>query len=150
MSNPDLLFSLINISVMPAWVLLIFAPRWSLTRRVVHSVFYPMLLGIFYLSLMIYMSAYGPENTEGGFTSIAGVQALFAEPLGLVIGWAHYLVFDLFVGAWVARDALRKNLNHLLVAPCLLFTYVLGPIGLLLYIILRKVTKKGGWTLFES
>jgi len=29
-------------------------------------------------------------------------------------------------------------------------SFMAGPFGLLLYVILRKVTGKGGWTLFEA
>ena len=55
----------------------------------------------------------------------------------MLVGWVHYLVFDLFVGAWIVRDARRRGIHHGLVLPCLFFTLMLGPIGLLLYAGLR-------------
>jgi len=146
----DLLFTLANLSVVPAWFLLIALPKWSVTEKLVHSMLYPLVLGVGY-SIGLFFAVFGGMGAEdGSFTSIAGVQALFSVDLGLLIGWVHYLVFDLFVGAWAARDAKRRGFSHALLIPCLLFTFTAGPFGLLLYLILRKVTGKGGWSLFET
>ena len=145
----DLLFSLINLSVMPAWALLILAPKWSGTDKLVHSMFYPLLLGAVYMGGMV-MAAMGHGAEGGGFSSIDGVRTLFSSDVGMVIGWTHYLVFDLFIGAWEARDARRRSFHHGLLIPCLLLTFMLGPIGLLIYLGLRKATGKGGWRLDES
>ena len=145
----DLLFSLINLSVMPAWALLILAPKWIGTDKLVHSMFYPLLLGVVYIGGMV-MAAMGHGAEGGGFTSIDGVRTLFSSDVGMVIGWTHYLVFDLFIGAWEARDARRRSFHHGLLIPCLLLTFMLGPIGLLIYLGLRKATGKGGWRLDES
>ena len=145
----DLLFTLINVSVIPAWALLILAPKSSLTEKLVHSMFYPLLLGAVYIFGMV-MAAMGHGAEGGGFTSIEGVRTLFSSDVGMIIGWAHYLVFDLFVGAWEARDAQRREVSHWVLVPCLLLTFMLGPIGLFLYLALRKVMRKGGWSLEES
>jgi len=145
----DLLFSLINLSVMPAWALLILAPKWSVTETLVHSMLYPLLLGAVYIGGMVL--AYMGQGAEGGsFTTIEGVRTLFSTDVGMIIGWTHYLVFDLFVGAWEARDAQRRGVNHWILVPCLILTFMLGPIGLFLYLILRKLTGKGGWSLGET
>ncbi len=73
----------------------------------------------------------------------------FTYKPAVVAGWIHYLVFDLFVGAWEVRDARRRGVNHLAVVPCLLLTLLLGPIGLMLYLAIRAGTGKGGWSLDE-
>ena len=147
--NFDLIFSLVNLSVMPAWALLVFGPNWSVTHKLVHSMLYPLILGAVYAGLFL-LSMMGLGAEGGSFTTIEGVRNLFSTDVGIVIGWSHYLVFDLFVGAWLARDGKRRGVSHLLLIPCLFFSFMLGPIGLLLYVILRKVTGKGGWSLFES
>lgn len=146
----DLLFSLINFSVMPAWALLILAPKWNVTDKLVHSMFYPLLLGGVYIfgMCMAYFAGHGAEG--GGFTTIKGVRTLFSADVGMVVGWTHYLVFDLFVGAWEARDARRRGFRHWMLVPCLLLTFMLGPIGLVLYLGVRKLTGKGGWSLGEG
>jgi hypothetical protein len=69
--------------------------------------------------------------------SLAGISAAFANPRTLLVGWVHYLVFDLFVGAWEARDAQRHGIPHLLLIPCLFLTFMAGPMGLLLYLAIR-------------
>jgi len=140
-----LLFQVCNIAVMPCWALLIFAPGWIWTRRLVHSAVVPALLGSAYVSLMLF----GPAAPDGaGFGSLAGVMLLFSMPEVVLAGWVHYLVFDLFVGAWEARDARRREIHPALVAPCLVLTLMLGPAGLLSYLALRGLIERTG-TLVE-
>jgi hypothetical protein len=62
------------------------------------------------------------------------------------VGWAHYLAFDLFVGSWEVRDSQRLKIPHWQVVPCLLFTLMVGPVGLVLYLTLRRFTR-GHWVL---
>jgi len=146
----DLAFSLVNLSVVPAWMLLIFLPNWSVTKTLVHSMLYPLVLGAIY-TVGLFLSVFGGLGAaDGGFTTIESVRALFSVDIGIFVGWVHYLLFDLFVGAWEARDAKRRGFSHWLLIPCLFLTFMAGPFGLLLYIVLRVVTKKGGWSLMEA
>lgn len=145
----DLLFNLANLSVMPAWFMLIVLPRWSVTKTFVHSMLYPLILGGVY-TMGLCLSIFGMGAADGGFTTIEGVRALFSTDIGIFVGWVHYLLFDLFVGAWAARDAQLRGVSHWLLIPCLLLTYMAGPFGLFLYIILRVAAKKGAWSLFEN
>lgn len=93
----------------------------------------PLLLALVYLWLIA--TTFG--RTPGGFGSLAQVSLLFQNPRALLAGWIHYLAFDLFVGSWEVRDARRAGVRHLLVVPCLVLTFLFGPVGLLLYFILR-------------
>ena len=72
-------------------------------------------------------------GSEGGFSSLAGVAALFSEPWILLAGWTHYLAFDLLVGNWEMRDATKRGIPYMLVLPCLVLTFLFGPAGWLLY-----------------
>ena len=72
-------------------------------------------------------------------TSLAGVMALFDSPGGATIGWIHYLAFDLFVGTWISRNADAHKISRWFQIPILFFTLMAGPIGLLLYLLLRQL-----------
>ena len=145
----ELLFTLINAVVVPAWLLLVLGPTWRTTQIVVHSGIYPLALGSIYAICLIASLFFGVSSDGVGFTSIAGVSALFDHPNGVIIGWSHYLVFDLFVGAWIGRDAMRRGLPHLAVAPCLIATFIFGPVGLLAYVLVR-FSRGQGISLFET
>jgi hypothetical protein len=70
--------------------------------------------------------------------SVEGLRALFMSDGGIVLGWPHYLAFDLFVGLWIARDADAKGFSRLVQLPILFFTLMAGPIGLLLWLLIRE------------
>jgi hypothetical protein len=137
MLTPATLFSLANPVAMLGWVLLLIAPRWIVTRRLVLSGALPLGLAVVY-AVVIGVHYAGPRGSVGGFSSLAEVALLFQDPWALLAGWVHYLCFDLAVGAWEARDAHRRGVPQLLLIPCLLFTFLLGPAGLLLYAIARR------------
>lgn len=143
-------YSIINYLVMPAWLLLVVLPKHDITRKLVHSGIYPIVFGLFYLVLWVRALAFGESADGGGFSTLETVMTAFTHPNVALMGWAHYLVFDLFVGAWIGRDALRRGVAHWLVVPSLFFTLMAGPIGLLLYIVLRKATGKGDAMLNEA
>ncbi len=129
----ETLYLLVNAGVMPAWALLILAPKSGLTKKLVHSGVYPIVYGLLY-AVFLGLALFGGFADEGaGMSSLAGVTALFDHPNGVLTGWVHYLVFDLFVGAWIGRDALRKSIAHWKVAPILILTLMFGPLGLLSY-----------------
>ena len=140
------LFLIGNYSVIPAWLLLMVAPKWIWTRKLIFHAWIPLLLGSVYIYCFI-MARPAPEG--GGFGSLDAVQILFAHPYTALAGWIHYLAFDLFVGAWEVRDAQRRGINHLWVVPCLLFTLMAGPAGLLLYLCIRFALTKI-WGLDEA
>ena len=131
--SPERIFSLCGLLVLPGWLLLVFLPRWRWTARLVCPVLIPLPLAVLYL--WIVATVFG--RTPGGFGSLAEVSLLFRNDWALLAGWIHYLAFDLFIGSWEVRDAQRTGLHHLLVVPCLVLTFMFGPVGLLLYFVLR-------------
>lgn len=148
--SPELVFLVFNNAILPFWLLLIFAPRWRGTQWAVHSVAVPVVLGFAYLWLLLRVT-WGDEGAPGtSFFTLAGVMALFDAPAAATMGWIHYLVFDLFAGAWIGRDAMRRGLPHWMTVPCLVVTLFVGPIGLLLYFLVRKATLRGGFLLNEA
>ena len=71
------------------------------------------------------------------FGTLSDVALLFSNRWVLLAGWIHYLCFDLFIGSWQVRDSRAHGISHWLVIPCLFFTFMFGPVGLLLYFALR-------------
>jgi len=130
--NYEALFTLANASVMPAWLLLAFFPKSRATRLVAHSFLYPVLLAVCYLALLIVTL-----GGEGGMGSLAEVRHGFSRDGVLLLGWIHYLVFDLFIGAWMVRDAASRDIRHSFIIPSLFLTLMLGPIGLMTYVAIR-------------
>ncbi|HEX9932302.1 MAG TPA: ABA4-like family protein [Allosphingosinicella sp.] len=84
------------------------------------------------------------EAEGGGFGSAAEIRALFASDHSLGAGWVHYLAFDLFVGSWIAELGLRHRVPALLLVPCLILTFLFGPAGLLLFLLLRLAFRRRG------
>ena len=132
--NAESLFSVASMLVLPGWVLLVFLPRWSWTQRIA-AVILPLALGVMYLLLIA--TNFG-KSQGGGFGSLEQVHQLFQNSFLLLAGWIHYLAFDLFTGAWEVRDAARLRISHALVVPCLVLTFLFGPIGLLTWFVIRS------------
>lgn len=131
----ETIFSAANGLALLGWLLLALAPRWRFTQRVVLSGAASLLLAALYLGLLIVYFG----DSEGGFGSLAEVVKMFSQPPMVLLGWVHYLAFDLFIGAWELRDARARGVPHLALLPCLGLTFMLGPVGLLLYFVLRGV-----------
>lgn len=147
--TPSTMYVALNLGILPFWALLLFLPHAKITEVLVHSVALPLILGVTYMWLLgTALSLPAPEGA--GFASLDGLSKLFTVEMALVAGWAHYIVFDMFVGAWEARDAQRVGLHHIILAPCLLLTLAVGPIGLMLYILARGISGRGGFSLFEG
>jgi hypothetical protein len=137
--NWDLIFTITNNYALLMWLILALAPRRP-----------AIMTGLFYGGIGLLAATYavivlplmtglidGGSGTAPDFTTLAGVQQLLSSPGGATVGWIHYLAFDLFVGLWVARNADKYGFARWLQIPILLFVLMLGPLGLVLYLLLR-------------
>ena len=122
-------FSACNMLAMAGWILLLAVPR----RRMRDDDRRDRRFRSRWPRSIWRCSCCTPANRDGGFSSLAAVAQLFDNRWLLLAGWVHYLAFDLFIGAWETRDAMARRVPRLLLAPCLLMTFMLGPIGLLCY-----------------
>lgn len=135
--SPNAIFSVANILAMCGWLLLIAVPA---NRRAVHVVSGVVIPAIF-AALYGVLIAIFFFRSDGGFSSLPDVATLFSSPWLLLAGWLHYLAFDLLVGSWEARDARERGINHALVVPCLIVTFLFGPAGWLLYLGVRSAAR---------
>ncbi|RNC92121.1 MAG: DUF4281 domain-containing protein [Allomuricauda sp.] len=136
--TPSEIFSICNLIVMPMWVLLIFLPKWKATRFLIDYKIVPILLSLVYA---VYI---GISLATGGmmdFGSLKSVMALFTVENAVLAGWVHYLAFDLLVGMWMLDQNKNIGIHPILMAPCLFLTFMFGPIGFLLFTIIKSIKK---------
>lgn len=136
----DTIFSLSSFLVMPFWFLMIFLPTWTWTKRIIASPWISTGAALLYAVLVLpgvlqILPAVMNPN-------LGGIQSLLGTPTGATIAWVHFLAFDLFAGRWVYLDSREKQLSFFLVSPLLFLVLMLGPLGFLLYLILRQVLNK--------
>ena len=128
------LFTFVHVVALAGWALLFLAPRGP---RVAAYVLY-LCVGLLCLAYTVMFASQFGSIITGDFLSIGGIRALFASDGGIVIGWTHYLAFDLFIGQWIAKDADHKGFSRVAQAPILLLTLLAGPIGLLVWLVVRE------------
>jgi len=126
------IFSIATLLAVIGWLILVILPR-NQSAKIAGGLVVPLILSVGYFALI----AQYFRGAEGGFSSLADVATLFQKQELLLAGWIHYLAFDLFIGGWEIRDAQRHGIPHLVVIPCLVMTFMLGPIGLLFYFAIR-------------
>ena len=131
----DQIFEFANGFALLGWLPLIIAPRWKWTSKIVIG-FVVLILSLIYFYLF-FKSLGFIEPSD--FSSLRSVMAMFTNPGAVVMGWVHYLAFDLIVGWWITRDAQKESIGHLWIVPSLLLTFILGPLGLLSYLIVRTI-----------
>ena len=133
--TPQLVFSIASTFAMAGWLTLIVAGKWTFVPRILCKFLIPGLIATAYTALILTHWAGHP----GGYGSLEEVRQLFTNPWLLTAGWIHYLAFDLFCGAWQVRESQRLGIGHLWVVPCLVITFLFGPMGYLLFLVLRAV-----------
>ena len=148
----DGIFGAANLLALISWIALIVLPRWPALLSAILFVGIGLLSATYAVCLVLIVSgAVDPvmvaQGTEANFSSIEGIRGIFGSDGGVTVGWVHYLAFDLFVGLWIARDADAKFISRLLQAPILLATFLAGPLGLLIYLIVRepRARANGRW-----
>ncbi len=137
MIDPATAFSVAGVVAIAGWLGLILGTFVKSVRPyagLAATFVIPSLLGVAYI-LLIQDGMRASDS--GGFGSIAEVRTLFANDAALAAGWLHYLAFDLFVGAWIAREGSRSGVPGVLLIPCFALTFLFGPAGLLLFLVLR-------------
>lgn len=139
----ETIFSLANLYAVPFWLLMILLPHWSWTKRIMNSLWLVVPLAATYALLVLP----GLPLLLGSLANpnLPGIATLLGSPAGATIGWIHFLAFDLFVGRWVYLDSREKNISAWLVSPILFFVFMLGPLGLLLYLLARL-----GWQSWKN
>jgi len=135
----ETLFAIASRIALAGWVVLLFY-RWKpIPVTIISALTIPLILSIGYTGMLV--SSFGSES-QGGFDTLANVALLFENKGALLAGWVHYLAFDLLVGFWIMKRGTEENMPYWLVLPCLPLTLMFGPVGFLLFQIIRFVRSR--------
>ncbi|HEX7904945.1 MAG TPA: ABA4-like family protein [Chitinophagaceae bacterium] len=137
--TPDSIFQLCSTVAMIGWLILIIAsPYWFQFDKLLIGIVITLLC-IVYAWLIVANFNFGDTAKFG---SLDGVMSLFTDKTIVTAGWVHYLAFDLMTGVWIKRNAVKYGIPHLVLIPCLILTFMLGPVGLLLYLLIRSIKQQ--------
>ena len=135
----ETLYMWINLGVLPFWFILIVFPQSHLSRIFVTSIFPIFILSGVYV-FILYKSYLIGYDFDGNFSLYLGLNELsrlFEDHLYIMVFWTHFIAINLFLGGWIVKDSQKFAINKVLLAIPLIITYLIGPIGLFLYWIIR-------------
>ena len=135
----EMLFYWVNLGVLPFWLILIFFPYSNLSKYFVTSILPIFLLSGAYVFILYksYLNSYDFINNFSLYLSIDHLANLFTDKSYLMIFWIHFISINLFTGGWIVKDSQKLSINKILLALPLIITYLIGPIGLLFYWLIR-------------
>lgn len=137
--TPESIFSICNLIAMIGWIILIvLSPFWIRADKFIIGIIIT-LFAVVYAFLLVQHFSLGDSAKFG---SLTGVMELFTNKAMVAAGWVHYLAFDLMAGIWIKKNSLKYGISHWLIIPCLFFTFMFGPVGLLLYLVIRFITTR--------
>ena len=135
----EILYFWVNLGVLPFWLILIFFPSSNINKFFVTSILPILLLSGAYMFALYksYLNTYDFINNFELYLSISNLSNLFSNNLFLILFWIHFVSINLFVGGWMVRDSQKLVMNKILVAFPLIITYLIGPLGVFIYWLIR-------------
>ena len=129
----DLLFWFSSLYILPFWIMMWFAPSHQRTKAMLANewvCFAPLALAytlavLPHLPKILLLLASDMPTPDI-------VVSLFSERDVILIGWLHYLAFDLFVGRWTWQRLMAAKQPIHITLPVLLFSMMVAPLGALL------------------
>ena len=135
----EILYYWVNLGVLPFWLILIFFSQSHICRYLVTSIFPIFVLSGAYV-YMLYKSYLGSYNFDGNFDLYVGIDNisdLFTDKTFLMMFWIHFVSINLFTGGWIVRDSQKLSINKIVIIVPLLITYLIGPLGIFIYWLIR-------------
>ena len=135
----EILYFWVNLGVLPFWLILIFFPSSNINKFFVTSIVPILLLSGAYIFALYksYLNTYDFISNFGLYLSISNLSNLFSNNLFLILFWIHFVSINLFIGGWMVRDSQKLLINKILVAFPLIITYLIGPLGVFIYWLIR-------------
>ncbi len=135
----EMIYLWLNIGVIPFWFILIFFPQSRFCSYLITSIFPFIIFSATYIYLIYYFLNSG-YDFFGNFNLYLGIEELlnlFSDKSFLIIFWVHFLAINLFCGSWIVRDSQKLMISKTLVFIPLTLTYFVGPLGILIYWVVR-------------
>ena len=135
----EILYFWVNLGVLPFWLILIFFPSSNINKFFVTSILPILLLSGAYIFALYksYLNSYDFISNFELYLSMSNLSNLFSNNLFLILFWIHFVSINLFVGGWIVRDSQKLYINKILVAFPLIITYLIGPLGIFIYWLIR-------------
>ena len=135
----EILYFWVNLGVLPFWLILIFFPSSNINKFFVTSILPILLLSGAYIFALYksYLNTYDFIGNFELYLSISNLSNLFSNNLFLILFWIHFVSINLFIGGWMVRDSQKLLINKILVAFPLIITYLIGPLGVFIYWLIR-------------
>mgnify|MGYP006136064021 CR=1 FL=1 len=135
----EVVYLWLNIGVLPFWFTLIIFPQSQISRVFITSVFPIFILSMSYIYLLYvaYIDAYDFLQNFKLYLGLNEISKLFENQNFLILFWTHFLAINLFCGGWIVKDSQLFNMNKFLVSLPLIITYLIGPLGLTFYWLIR-------------
>ena len=135
----EILYFWVNIGVLPFWLLIIFFPQSGLCKYLATSIFPIFLLSGAYI-FVLYKAYFGSFDFNNNFSLYLGlgyISELFRNDYYLLMFWTHFVSINLFIAGWMVNDAQKFLINKILLAFPLIITYLIGPIGIFIYWLIK-------------
>ena len=134
----ETLFWISTLINMPFWFLMIWLPNWSWTKRIVGTPL--ILLPIALLYAITTIPIFDTLIEAFLNPSLALLSESLSRPQNTLATWQHLLAFDFVAGYWMYHDGYGRGVNRWLMTVALICTLMLGPVGLIIYLIGRYTT----------
>ena len=138
--NYEIIFNIYNTGILIFWFFLLVFPKSKLTQKMTDFPWIPLVIAFGY----IYFLGTSDSIFSVDFSTLSGLTEMFqnSNPRGVAAGWLHYLAFDFWVGCWILRDSQKKGIKHAFIIFPMLFTFMLGPVGVIIYTLVLAFQKK--------
>ena len=135
----EMIYLWLNIGIVPFWFILIFFPQSKLCGLLATSIFPYLILGSVYIYLFYFfwISEYNYLENFNLYLGLYNLSSLFENEAFLILFWSHFLAINLFCGAWIVKDSQKYLINKFIVGFPLLITYLIGPLGIFVYWVIR-------------
>ena len=135
----EMVYLWLNLGVLPFWFVLVVFPKSQICGVFVASIFPIFILSVAY-TYLLYVAHIGGYDFLQNFRLYLGfdeISNLFENQSFLILFWIHFLAMNLFCGGWIVNDSQMFGMNKFLVSIPLIITYLIGPVGIVIYWVIR-------------